>query len=125
MIKGFEFLLPTKIIYGVGSLQRLRDELKPFNPKKIMVVTDPKLISLKVTDKLEEILKGFSYIICDEVEQNPKDYNITKAAQIARSEGVDLIIAFGGGSPIDAAKVISILAAQDGDIQDYMHKKKN
>ncbi|MBV1756518.1 MAG: iron-containing alcohol dehydrogenase [Dethiosulfatibacter sp.] len=125
MIKGFEFLLPTKIIYGIGSLQQLPEELKLFNPQKIMVVTDPKLISLKLTDKLEEVLKGYSYIICDEVEQNPKDYNITKAAEIARNEGVDLIVAFGGGSPIDAAKVISILAAQDGDIYDYMHKKRS
>jgi len=124
MIKSFEFLLPTKIIYGIGSLKELNRELKRFNSKKIMIITDPKLISLKVTDVLEEILEKEDYLIYSEIEQNPKDYNVTKAASIAQEEGVDLIIAFGGGSPIDAAKVIAVLAAQGGSIKDYMHKKR-
>jgi alcohol dehydrogenase len=124
MITSFKFLLPTQIIYGSGMLKVLPEELKKINAKKIMVVTDPKLVALKLTDKLEEFLTGFEYFIFDGIEQNPKDYNVAKAAQRAVEEKVDTIIAYGGGSPIDAAKVISILAAQGGTVKEYMHKLK-
>ncbi|MBN2287512.1 MAG: iron-containing alcohol dehydrogenase [Tissierellales bacterium] len=124
MITPFNFTLPTKIIYGVGMLKVLPEELKKMKAKKIMVVTDSKLVALKLTDKLEEWLEGFDYIIFDEIEQNPKDYNITKAADKAVEFGADTLIAFGGGSPIDAAKVVAILAAQGGTVREYMHKER-
>jgi len=124
MITPFNFILPTKIIYGVGMLKVLPEELKKMKAKKIMVVTDSKLVALKLTDKLEEWLEGYDYIIFDEIEQNPKDYNITKAADKAVEFGADTLIAFGGGSPIDAAKVVAILAAQGGTVREYMHKER-
>ncbi len=123
MIKPFEFLLPTKIIFGRGELKSLKEELKEKNPKKIMVVTDPNLRNLEVFKKLLEQLENFDYVVFDEIEPNPKDYNVEKGAKCAVDEKVDLIIAFGGGSPIDATKVISLIAAQGGSVKEYMQKK--
>ncbi len=123
MIKPFEFLLPTKIIFGRGELKTLKKELKDKNPKKIMVVTDPNLRNLAIFEKLLEQLENYEYVVFDEIEPNPKDYNVEKGAKFAVDEEVDLIIAFGGGSPIDATKVISLIAAQGGGIKEYMQKK--
>lgn len=123
MIKPFEFLLPTKIIFGRGELKSLKEELKEKNPEKIMVVTDPNLRNLEVFKKLLEQLESFDYVVFDEIEPNPKDYNVEKGAKCAVDEKVDLIIAFGGGSPIDATKVISLIAAQGGSVKEYMQKK--
>src|SRR5660397_154939 len=117
MIKPFEFLLPTKIIFGSGELKTLKEELKEKNPKKIMVVTDPNLRNLEIFKKLQEQLESYEYVVFDEIEPNPKDYNVEKGAKFAVDEKVDLIIAFGGGSPIDATKVISLIAAQGGSVK--------
>jgi len=123
MIKPFEFILPTKIIFGSGEVKKLKEVLKEKNPKKVMIVTDPNLRNIEVFKKLEKQLKDYKYVVFDEVEPNPKDYNVEKGAEFAVKEKVDLIIAFGGGSPIDAAKVISLIAAQGGDVKSYMDKK--
>ncbi len=123
MIKPFEFLLTTKIIYGADSLEQIYQEVKSLGLRKVMIITEPKLIRLQLVAKLEKALGDINYVIYDEIEQNPKDYNITKAAKEARKHCVDGIISFGGGSPIDAAKIIAVLAAQGGNIKDYMHKK--
>jgi len=123
MIKTFEFLLPTKIIFGSGELKKLKEELKKKNPKKIMVVTDPNLRNLEIFDKLQEQLENYEYVVFDDVEANPKDYNVEKGAKFAVDEKIDLIIAFGGGSPIDATKVISLIAGQGGNVKAYMQKK--
>ncbi|MDW7669681.1 MAG: iron-containing alcohol dehydrogenase [Bacillota bacterium] len=123
MIKPFEFLLPTKIIFGSGELKTLKKVLKDKNPKKIMVVTDPNLRNLAIFEKLLEQLENYEYVVFDEIEPNPKDYNVEKGAKFAVDEEVDLIIAFGGGSPIDATKVISLIAAQGGSVKEYIQKK--
>jgi alcohol dehydrogenase len=124
MINHFRFIIPTKINYGAGNLSMLPRELEKIGSKKIMVVTDPKLIRLKLVEKLEKFLVGYDYIIYDGIEQNPKDYNITDATECAVREAVDTVIAFGGGSPNDAAKMIAVMAAQGGDIKEYMYGKR-
>lgn len=125
MINQFRFIIPTKINYGAGNLSMLPRELEKLGARKVMVVTDSKLISLRLVERLEKFLAGYDYVIYDKIEQNPKDYNITNATAYAVRENVDTIIAFGGGSPNDAAKMIAVMAAQGGDIKEYIfHKRK-
>ncbi len=120
MINHFRFIIPTKINYGAGNLAMLPGELEKIGSKKIMVVTDPKLKKFKLVDRLEKLLAAYEYVVYENIEQNPKDYNITNATAFAVREEVDTIIAFGGGSPNDAAKMIAVMAAQGGDIREYM-----
>lgn len=124
MINHFRFIIPTKINYGAGNLSLLPKELEKLGSVKVMVVTDPKLIRLKLVERLEKFLAGFDYVIYDGIEQNPKDYNITNATAYVVREEVDTIIAFGGGSPNDAAKMIAVMAAQGGDIKEYMFGRR-
>lgn len=126
MINNFDFLLPTKIRYGMGIVKALGEELRLLKAKKVMIITDKGLVNAGMVNKITDIIKeeGISFMIYDEIEANPKDYNVELAAEKAREESIDTIIAFGGGSPIDAAKAVIVLAKQGGKVRDYQGKGK-
>ena len=126
MINSFDFVLPTKIRYGIGMVKVLGEELRLLKAKKVMIITDKGLVKAGLTHKVTELIQieGISFIIYDEIEANPKDYNVELAAETARRESIDVIVAFGGGSPIDAAKAIVVLAKQGGKVRDYQGKGK-
>lgn len=126
MITSFEFILPTKIRYGTGVVKELGTELQRMQAKKVMVITDKGLVKAGMVDKIVPFIQGqgIPYILYDEIEANPKDYNVERAAETARKEAVDAIVAFGGGSPIDAAKAVAVLARQGGRARDYQGKGK-
>lgn len=126
LLKGFEFILPTRIKYGAGVVEELGGELDAIGAKRIMVVTDKGVIKAGLADRIIGILtnSGVEYMVYDEVEPNPKDYNVEDAAQIASDNGVDCIVALGGGSPIDAAKGVCVLALQGGKAGDYRGRGK-
>jgi len=126
MIGSFEFILPTKIRYGAGILKTLGEELKNLKARKVMVITDKGLVNAGMVEKVITIIndENMDYIIYDEVEANPKDYNVEACADVARKEFIDTIVAFGGGSPIDAAKAVTVLAKQGGKVRDYQGKGK-
>ncbi|VBB09224.1 alcohol dehydrogenase iron-type [Lucifera butyrica] len=126
MITGFEFLLPTKIRYGLGMVKVLGEELRLLKAKNVMIITDKGLVKAGLVSKITELVQkeGLSYIIYDEIEANPKDYNVELAAETARKHSVDTVVAFGGGSPIDAAKAVVVLTKQGGKVRDYQGKGK-
>jgi alcohol dehydrogenase len=121
---NFNFVLPSTIKYGKGSLQELDEILDSMNSKNIMIVCDKGIIKANILEKVKKFISiQKNIIIFDKIEANPKDYNVQDGAEIAKKENIDTIIALGGGSPIDAAKGISIVAKQGGNIRDYSTKK--
>lgn len=126
MIGSFDFLLPTKIRYGAGMLSVLGEELRALNAKKIMVITDKGLVGTGMVQKVTDLIQaeGIPFILYDEIEGNPKDYNVEACAKKAREEAVDTLVAFGGGSPIDATKAVSVLAKQGATVRSYEGKGK-
>jgi len=120
---NFDFVLPSKIIYGKGVVKELDRELNKLSAKKIMIICDKGIIKAGILDKVLGLLDSDKIIVVfDEVEANPKDYNVQNGADLARKENVDALVAVGGGSPIDAAKGIAVLARQGGAIRDYVKK---
>lgn len=126
MIGSFDFRLPTKIRYGAGILQVLGEELKNINAKNVMIITDKGLSQTEMLNKLTRLIQkeGIRFIIYDAIEANPKDYNVEACAAKAREEAIDTLVAFGGGSPIDAAKAVAVLAKQGGKVRSYQGKGK-
>ncbi|MDD2481312.1 MAG: iron-containing alcohol dehydrogenase, partial [Lutispora sp.] len=126
MINSFEFILPTKIRYGAGIIKVLVEELRLLEAKKVMIITDKGLVNAGMVKKIAEIIEGegMNFIVYDEIEPNPKDYNVEACAKKAKEESIDTLIAFGGGSPIDAAKAVAVLAKQGGKVRDYQGKGK-
>ena len=105
MLKTFS-LSPGNIISGAGALLDLPKEMDGFNAKRAAVITDKNVAAL---DSFKEIVKnlkdsGKEVFVFDAVEPNPTDITCEKAAAFMKEHKPDVIIAFGGGSPIDCAK---------------------
>jgi alcohol dehydrogenase len=126
MINNFDFILPAKIRYGKGIVKVLGEELRLLKTKKVMIITDKGLVKAGLVNRITDLIQaeGLSFITYDEIEANPKDYNVELASEIARKQSIDTIVAFGGGSPIDAAKAVAVLTKQGGKVRDYQGKGK-
>ena len=112
ILSSFSFVLPTKIVYGPGCLNVLLEELDKLNVSRPLIVTDKGIVDAGILDKALAILEGKkSCHVFDGVEANPKDLNVSEGARAYNSFGADSIIAVGGGSSIDCAKSIGVLAA--------------
>jgi 1,3-propanediol dehydrogenase/alcohol dehydrogenase len=114
------------VIFGSGSIKKVGEEAKKLGGTKALLVTTGNL--LEVTGYLDVISKslesvGIKYLVFNEVEENPSTTTCEKGAEIARREGVDVIIAFGGGSAMDAGKAISVLKSLGGKASDYFFPK--
>lgn len=121
MIASFEFVLPTRIVYGSGVAGNLAEELAGLGKKYPLIVTDRGLIKAGVVEKVLKGLReaGMSYEIFDEVEPNPRDLTVQRGAEYARSKGTDALVAIGGGSSMDVAKAVGVILTHGGHIRDY------
>ena len=113
----FFFELPTKIEYGPGCLKTLPAHLTKLGGKKPIIITDKGIVGAGLLKKVTALLdaSGFSYIVYDGTEPNPKDTNVRDGAAMAREFGADCLIALGGGSSIDCAKSVGVLMAHNAD----------
>lgn len=122
----FSFELPTIIEYGAGSHERLPEFCRRLGVRRPLVVTDRGLTGLPWFRGLLSRMKaeGLAVGIFDAVEPNPKDRDAEAAAAEARAFDADCLVAVGGGSPIDCAKVVSIIAVQGGRPRDYEDRSR-
>lgn len=118
-----EFIVPGQIITGSGALTMARPALAQLG-KKAMIVTDKVMIELGNCEKVENALKsqGIEYTVYSEILGEPTDVMIENGLRQYREENCDFLVALGGGSPIDSMKAIGSLAANGGNISDYMGK---
>ncbi len=123
IMKNFNFKFPTELEFGVGKSDLLEDKLKEYNVEKPLIITDEGIVNAGIVDRFD--LDESNYYIYDEIEPNPKDYNIMNGAEIAEDFDPDGIVAVGGGSSIDAAKGINVLLSEGkSDIKEYFGKNK-
>lgn len=126
MTAPFDFILPTKIRYGAGVINVLGEELHALGAKNVLLITDKGLTKTAMFSRLTALIEkeGIRFAVYDAIEANPKDINVESCAEVARAEGIDTLVAFGGGSPIDAAKAVAVLARQGGKVRSYQGKGK-
>ncbi|UMZ72679.1 iron-containing alcohol dehydrogenase [Natranaerofaba carboxydovora] len=124
-MKKHEFLSPEVIVYGKDILLDSGEKIKSFG-QKALLVTDQMMTKLGYTKKTTDILEanGIEYCIYDEVDDEPIDLMVEKGAKIYKDNDCEFLITLGGGSPIDAAKAIGILATNQGKISDFMGQNK-
>jgi alcohol dehydrogenase class IV len=113
---------PNKVILGFGSSAMVADEVRYLRWTKVLLVTDPGVTNAGLVKSIEESLQteNIPYVLYDKVEPEPSSRIIDTGAAIFKSEACDLIVGVGGGSSLDVAKGISILAANKGRILDYI-----
>lgn len=118
----FDFSIPTKVLFGVGKLDELKREKLP---GKLALVVVSSGETMKEKGYLKRVLtalkhQGIEYMIFDKIRPNPSKAHVMEAAQFARDNFCEFVIGVGGGSTIDAAKAIALMARNPGDLWDYI-----
>lgn len=115
-----KFAVP-EIIFGRGSLNYAGLCARRLGGRKVFLVSDEGIEKAGWLQRLMDILEkeGIEWVYYPGVTANPRDYQVEQGAELYRKNGTDVIIAIGGGSPMDTAKGIAILASNGGRIRDY------
>lgn len=115
-----KFLVP-EFVFGDGAIGIAGKYVKRFQASKVFVVTDKGIIKAGWLKILEDTLRSenLSFVVYDGVTSNPKDEEVMLGAAMLRNENCDIIIALGGGSPMDCAKAISITYTNNVHVLDF------
>ncbi|ADH98711.1 iron-containing alcohol dehydrogenase [Salisediminibacterium selenitireducens] len=123
---AFVFQNPVKLIFGNGQTkERLVTELKPFGKKVLLVYGGGSIKNNGIYDEVTALLEegGFEVTELSGVEPNPRLSTVKRGVEACREQGIDVILAVGGGSVIDCTKAIAAGAKYDGDPWDLVTKK--
>ncbi len=120
-MNNFTYFVPTKIHFGKGQIKHLA-ELKESGSKVLMVYGGGSIKKNGLYDTAMNILKenGLKVYELSGVEPNPRIETVRRGAEMCRAEGIDMVLAIGGGSTIDCAKVVAAAAKYDGDAWDLV-----
>jgi alcohol dehydrogenase class IV len=114
---NWQFNMPVQVVGGRGCLAREGARLAILGRRALLVTGRHSAIACGAQQDMETVLTGLgiSWLVFNEVEPNPSIETVRKAADLAKTEKADFIIGIGGGSPLDAAKAIALLATNDLD----------
>ncbi|MDA1679232.1 iron-containing alcohol dehydrogenase [Bacillus cereus group sp. TH152-1LC] len=124
-MQNFVFRNPTKLIFGKGQLEQLKTEIPQFGKKVLLVYGGGSIKRNGIYDNVLSILKDINAEVFEltGVEPNPRVSTVKKGIQICKDNGVEFILAVGGGSVIDCTKAIAAGSKYDGDVWDIVTKK--
>lgn len=122
MNMNFNFYNPTNLIFGSGRLNDLGSQKMP-GSKALLLISSGKSVKIYGTlDRVEQQLRkaGVTYVVCDNIHENPSKEVVMEAAAISRENNCDFIVALGGGAVLDSAVAIAAMATNPGDLWDYV-----
>ncbi|MGF7033561.1 alcohol dehydrogenase YqhD (iron-dependent ADH family) [Paenibacillus mucilaginosus] len=125
-MNAFSFVNPTRILFGEGMVDKLGEQVQAQGARTVLLVYGGGSIKKsglydRVLTQLEQA--GARAVELPGVEPNPRVTTVRKGIELARAEGVDLILAVGGGSVLDAAKAVAVGVPYEGDVWDFMMRK--
>lgn len=116
------FYPATKYVFGRGTENKVADELSAFGMKKPLIVYGKgSVVRSGLLDRVRKSLEGagIPYAELGDVQPNPVDAKVYEGIELAKKEGIDSVLAIGGGSSIDTAKAIAAAIPYDGDFWDF------
>lgn len=119
---SYMFYAPTRVLFGAGQLNKLHEQTMP-GKKAMLVISNGKSTRMSgALDRTTEQLRaaGVDVALFDKVGANPLKSTVEEGADFARKNGCDFVVALGGGSVMDAAKVMAMYTPQPGDLWDYV-----
>lgn len=116
----FTFHIPTDIRFGKDQIECLSEELAKYGKRVLLVYGGGSIKRTGLYDKVKELLKEFEVFELAGIEPNPKLTSVEKGARICKENGIDVILAVGGGSTIDASKHIACAACYEGEAWDLV-----
>ncbi|GAA3405394.1 iron-containing alcohol dehydrogenase [Paenibacillus hodogayensis] len=124
-MNSFQFQNPTQIVFGPGTVSKLGELVQPYGRNVLLVYGSG---SIKRTGLYDQVIAQLNAIGArmyelPDVEPNPRLSTVHKGIELARAHSIDLILAVGGGSVIDAAKAIAVGVPYEGDVWDFCIRK--
>ena len=119
---NFDFYNPTKILFGSGKLNELCNQTMPGKKALLLTSNGKSTKENGYLDRTIEQLKkaGADYALFDKIMENPIKEVIMEGAAFAKTNGCDFIVALGGGAVLDSSVAIAAMAANPGDLWDYV-----
>ena len=103
-----------------GAINKISEVLKTLGIKNPLICSDPGLSSIGMTNKIKDLIANdFSSSFYEETPANPTEKAVNEALELYKSNGCDCVIGFGGGSSIDLAKAVALMANHEGNLLDY------
>lgn len=118
----FNYHIPTNILFGNGQLSHLHEQKLPGKKALIVISSGKSTKENGYLDQVEAELQkaGVTSVVFDKILPNPIKSHVAEGALLCKDEGCDFVIGLGGGSTIDSAKAISVMATNPGDLWDYV-----
>jgi len=126
MPKTFSFTGARKIVFGCGSFSGLAAQVRDLRAKKPFVALDGNLAKMGMRDRIVEMFdrEGMKAVLYDKVLPEPPLEQADEGAKLAQKGKCDLVIGIGGGSAMDVAKAVAVVAAHGADAKDFLGLNK-
>ena len=126
MLQTREFRIPRRLIIGSGAAGQIGEESRKFGGKKGLIITDEVLLKLGALEGIEQALSQaeIQFAVYSGVFTEPTVDFVQEGIRSYRESGCDFLLAVGGGSAIDTAKAIAVMATNSGAIEDYQGANK-
>ena len=120
-MQNFNYQTPTRLIFGEGVVEKLPEVMKPLGKKILLTYGGGSIKKIGLYDKVKELLEGFEIVELSGIQPNPK-YNpsVLDGVKICKENGIEAILAVGGGSVLDCSKAIAAGAKYDGEPWDLI-----
>ncbi len=112
---------PTTVVFGNGSISVLGEHVRRASGTRALIVCDPGVVKAQIADRVRTLLEeaGIPSLVFDRVDPNPVLENVTNGVAAYRSHRADIIVSVGGGSPLDAGKLIALKTTHDRPLEEY------
>ena len=123
MKSEFNFYMPTRILFGPGKLAELANVALPGKKALIVISAGTSMKTLGYLDRVVGYLKdnGVESVVFDKILPNPVSEHVAEGAAMAREHSCDFVVGLGGGSSLDSAKSIALMATNPGEYWDYIN----
>ncbi|MEG6569292.1 iron-containing alcohol dehydrogenase [Thermoanaerobacterium thermosaccharolyticum] len=122
MKSNFTYFMPTEIIFGPGTLEKLATVRLPGKKALLVIGSGNSMRKHGYLDRVTSYLKqnNVDYVVYDKILPNPIADHVAEGAKLAKENECDFVIGLGGGSTIDSSKAIAVMAKNPGDYWDYV-----
>lgn len=122
---NYTHAIPTKIHFGKGQISKLAESLRPFGTRVLLTYGGGSIKKTGLYDRVMDILsdEGFTVFECGGIEPNPRIESVERGVKICRENGVEVILAVGGGSTIDCSKAIAAGVFYEGDLWEMVSSR--
>lgn len=123
MNMNFNFYNPTNLIFGAGKLDTLGDPKMPGKKALLLISSGNSVKKYGTLGRVQKQLEKakIEYTVCDNIHENPSKEVVMEAADTAKKNGCDFILALGGGAVLDSAVAVAAMATNPDDLWDYVN----